>query len=142
MISSKVDAENDIFAKAQELTGVDVMQGTYTSDFFVPKKDAQGFFVPYITLAYGTAYRTTDRHITTTRDDPQRVTVTCYVVGPTDKIARQIRSQLEDKLIGFVPQDSGELAIQGGYNFEDADLGLHRYIYAVIFAYTTNLTAN
>lgn len=142
MISSKIQAEQDILDQVKSIFGDDAFPGIYTPDFYVPEKDAMGNFPPYAAVAFGTTYKTSDKHITTNRDDPLRASVIVYVVGPNDYIARQYRTLVEDALIGFTPTDSGELYIEGGYNFQDSDIGLHRFIYAVNFKFITNLESN
>jgi hypothetical protein len=134
--------EDDIVARLKQIPGVDVIQGEYTSDSYLPSVDTTtGLFKPYILLKIDAATQFFDNGIADPAWDTQKAGIQVFVVSPDDRVTRGIRDQVREKLLsGFRPTDGSYLRPRGGYSFIDPDLGFHRYVQVLGFTYTFNLT--
>lgn len=139
MAISQLTGQNDIITQLKTISGVQVYEGQYLTDGAIPDLTESGLFTPYITTVFGPSYQGLDRGIISERLNTMRTTVTVYAVSPSDNLTRQVIDKVRDKLLGFKPTDATELAVYGGYNFVDADLGVNRYVHAAVFTYTTNM---
>lgn len=138
---NSVVGEDDIVAKLKEIPGVDVISGEYTPDGYVPKLDANKMFKPYLTVKFNGGFPEYDNGIVGPEKDTQRSTFSVFVVSPDDRTTRDIRDQVRTKMLtNFRPTDASSLRPTGGYSFMDADLGYHRYVQNIGFAYTFNLS--
>lgn len=133
--------EQDIVAKIKTIPGVDVFEGEYLPDSFVPVVDANKMFKPYLLIKFNAGFPTYDNGIVGPDKDTLRNTFSVYVVSPVDRVTRNIRDQVRQKMLtDFRPTDGSSLRPAGGYSFIDTDLGYHRYVHNIGFAYTTNLS--
>ena len=136
-----VQGEDDITAKLRTLPGVDVIEGEYTPDGYVPVTDAQKMFKPYLLIKFNGGFPSYDNGIVGPEKDTQRATFSVYIVTPVDRVTRQIRDQVRELMLtDFRPTDGSSLRPTGGYSFIDADLGYHRYVANIGFSYTFNLS--
>lgn len=142
MTLSQVAGEDDIVAKLKEIPGVDVMEGEYVSDSYIPVVDpVTKLFKPYILVTFDPPNETFDNGIADPAWDTQRGQIAVFVVSPDDRLTRVLRDQVRQKLlISFRPTDASFLRGKGGYRFVDPDLGFHRYVQVLYFRYTFNLT--
>jgi hypothetical protein len=133
--------ENDIVDKLKTIPGIDVIEGEYTEDSYVPKVDSNKLFKPYVLVKFSGAFATSDNGIVGPDKDTLRNTFSVYVVTPDDRVTREIRDQVRIKMLtDFQPTDGNSLRPTGGYSFIDADLGYNRYVHNIGFSYTTNLS--
>lgn len=133
--------EDDILNKIKEIVGVDVMESDYTDDSYLPTLDANKMFVPYILVKFNGGYPEYDNGICGPEKDTMRSTVTVYVVSPDARTTRTFRDQVRTKLLtNFRPTDGGSLRPGNSYSFVDPDLGYHRYVQALSFSYSFNLS--
>lgn len=136
-----VPGENDIVARIREIQGLDVMEGEYASDSFIPTLDANKMFAPYALLKFNPAFPGYDDGIVGPEKDTMRNTFGVYVVSPDDNTTRQFVSRVREKMLtDFRPTDGSSLKPTGGYSFVDSDLGYNRYVHQISFAYMTNLS--
>ena len=139
---SQTPGENDIVAKLKTIPGVDVMEGEYVNDSYIPVVDPiTKLFKPYILVTFDPANESYDNGIADPALDTQRARMLVFVVSPDDNLTRQLRDQVRLKLLqNFRPTDGSYLRAKGGYRFVDPDLGFHRYVQALYFGYTFNLS--
>lgn len=141
MSVSAVPGEDSVVAQIKTIPGVDVYEGEYTPDSFNPTVDANNMFVPYILIKFSGAFSTVDNGICGPEKDTLRNTFSVYVVSPDDRTTRLLRDQVRAKMLtNFRPTDAGTLRPTGGFSFIDADLGYHRYVHNIGFAYNYNLS--
>lgn len=133
--------EEDIVAKIREIPGVDVMEGDYTDDSYLPTVDANKLFKPYMLVKFHGSFQAYDNGIVGPEKDTQRATFTVYVVSPDDGTTRQLRDQVREKMLtNFRPTDGGPLRPGNAFSFTDPDLGYHRYVHALAYTYQFNLS--
>lgn len=133
--------ETDIVNKLKTIPGVDVMEGDYVDDSYQPVTDANKLFKPYMLVKFNGSFQNYDNGICGPEKDTQRATFTVYVVSPEDRVTRSIRDQVREKMLtNFRPTDGGSLRPGNAYSFVDPDLGYHRYVHALTFSYTFNLS--
>lgn len=138
---NSVPGEDDIIAKLREIKGVDVISGEYTQDSYIPKLDANKMFKPYLTVKFNGGFPDFDNGIVGPEKDTQRANFSVFVVSPDDRVTRLLQSQVREKMLtNFQPTDASSLRPTGGYSFMDADLGYHRYVQNIGFAYKFNLS--
>lgn len=128
--------EAAIEAEIKTTLGHDRVYVTQVPDGLTPK-------YPYVVLYYGEPIRSArDRHITTTRDDVLVGYVTVQVISTTDSSANAVKNRIKNALTGFRPIDSGEMVLEGGMAYSDADTRVSptRYFRELGFTYRTNLT--
>lgn len=132
--------EEDILTRLKEIPGVDVMDGDYVEDSYVPKLDANKLFKPYILVSFSPGNYGFDPGIADPSWDTQRAQFDVFVVSPSARLTRDLRDQVREKLlVSFRPTDASYIKSGGGYKFVDADLGYHRYVQVPQFTYTFNL---
>lgn len=133
--------EIDIVNRIKEIEGVDVMEGDYVDDSYLPEVDDNKLFNPYILIKFNGGYQNYDNGIVGPEKDTQRATFTVYVVSPDDRVTRVFRDSVREKMLtNFRPTDGGPLRPGNSYSFVDPDLGYHRYVHALAFTYTFNLS--
>lgn len=138
---SAVAGEDDIIARIKEIPGIDVMEGDYTEDAYIPEMDEFKRFVPYVLVKFNGAYQDYDNGICGPDKDTLRGTFTVYVVSPDDRVTRILRDQVRTKMLtDFRPTDGSALRPGNSYSFVDPDLGLHRHVHALAFTYMFNLS--
>lgn len=138
---NSLPSEDDIMAKLKEIPGVDVIAGEYTPDGYVPKVDVNKMFKPYLLVKFNGGFPAYENGIVGPDKDTQRASFSVFVVTPDDRTTRDIRSQVREiMLTNFRPTDASSLVPTGGYSFMDADLGYHRYVQNIGFAYKFNLS--
>lgn len=137
-----IQGEDDVLAKLREIPGVDVSEGEYTDDSYVPKVDpATQMFKPYLLIKWNAAFPTNDNGIVGPEKDTLRNSFSVYVVSPDDRTTRIIRNQVREKMLtNFAPTDGSALKPTGGFSFVDADLGYNRFAHNIGFSYWTNLS--
>ncbi len=141
MALASLTSEDDIITQLKTITGVDIIVGEYTSDSYAPVLDANKMFKPYMTVKFNGAFQTFDNGIVGPDKDTQRASFTVYVVSPDDRVTRTLRDQVREKMLtNFSPTDASTLRPSTGYAFIDPDLGYQRYVHAIGFTYTFNLS--
>ena len=134
-------SEDDIMEKLRTIPGVDVLEGEYAPDSFVPDTDGNNMFRPYLLVKFNGGFPAYDNGIVGPDKDTERASFSVYVVSPTDRVSRKIRNQVRTLMLtDFEPTDASSLRPTGGYSFMDADLGYHRYVHNIGFAYKFNLS--
>lgn len=80
------------------------------------------------------------RHITSTRNDPLVGYLTVQVTSLTDTSARDVNDLVRDSLVGFVPDNSGEMVLEGGLSYSSGnnDAPPVKYYRESAFSYVTN----
>lgn len=140
MTVSSALGEDDILAKMKEIEGVDVMEGDYTDDSYLPEMDENKMFVPYMLVKFNGGFPAYDDGICGPEKDTMRATFTVYVVSPDARTTRVFRDQVREKMLtNFRPTDAGSLKPGNSFSFTDPDLGYHRYVQALSFSYQFNL---
>lgn len=140
MALSTVPAEDDILAQLKTIAGIDVMEGDYTEDSYMPEVDSNGMFRPYMLVKHNGGFQAYDNGIVGPDKDTLRATFTVYVVSPVDRVSRQFRDDVRVKMLtDFQPTDASSLRPGNSYSFVDPDLGYHRYVHALAFSYLFNL---
>ena len=143
MTLATAQGELDILNKIKEIPGIDVQEGEYTADSYVPVTDANKMFKPYALVKFNGAFPFNDAGIVGPYYDTLRASFSVYVVSPTDRVSRSIRDQIRGKLItaapSFRPTDGSQLTNTGGLAFIDSDLGYNRYCHVINFSYLFNL---
>jgi len=138
---ASVTGEDQIVIKLKEIVGVDVIEGEYTQDSYVPVVDANKMFKPYLLVKFNGGFPAYDNGIVGPEKDTQRATFSVYIVSPVDRVTRTLRDQVREKMLtNFAPTDGSSLRPTGGFSFIDADLGYHRYVSNVGFSYNFNLS--
>lgn len=133
--------EDDVMAKLRTIPGVDIVEGEYTPDSWTPDVDANGLFKPYFTVKFNAGFPTYDNGIVGPEKDSLRNTFSVYVASPDDRLTRNLRNQVREKMLtDFAPTDGSSLKPTGGFSFVDSDLGYNRYVHNIGFAYQTNLS--
>lgn len=136
-----VTGEDDIVLKLKELAGIDVMEGDYTDDSFLPVVDENKLFKPYMLVKFNGAFQVYENGICGPEKDTQRATFTVYIVSPDDRVTREYRDKVREKMLtNFRPTDGSSLRPGNSYSFTDPDLGYHRYVHALAFSYLFNLS--
>lgn len=139
---STVPGEDNIVTRIKEIEGVDVMESDYTDDSYLPDvDDTTKLFKPYILVKFNGGFQQYDNGICGPEKDTQRATFTVYIVSPDDRITREFRDQVREKMLtNFRPTDGSSLRPGNSYSFVDPDLGYHRYVHALAFSYLFNLS--
>ncbi len=133
--------ETDITNKLKTIEKVVVMEGDYTDDSFLPEVDVNGLFNPYILVKFNGSFQEYDNGIVGPEKDSQRATFTVFVVSPDDRVSRILRDQVREKMLtNFRPTDGSSLRPGNAYAFVDPELGYHRYVHALAYSYTFNLS--
>lgn len=133
--------ENDVLAKVQTIPGVDVLEGEYAPDNWLPDFDENDNFVPYLTVKFNGSFPANDNGIVGPEKDTQRVSVSIYIVAPDSNISRQIRDQVSVAMLtNFKPTDGSSLRSAGSLSFMDTSLGKKRYVSSLSFNYLANLS--
>lgn len=134
--------EDDIITRIKTIDGVDVFNGEYAPDSYVPVVDSNKLFKPYILVKFNGGFPAHDDGIVGSKYDTQRATITIYVVSPDDRVTRQIRDQIRELLItnDWQPTDGSCLWPISALSFIDAGLGYHRYVHVISFSYYFNLS--
>lgn len=133
--------ETDITNKLKTIDKVDVMEGDYTDDSYLPDVDANGLFKPYILVKFNGSLQEYDNGIVGPEKDTQRATFTVFVVSPDDRVSRILRDQVREKMLtNFRPTDGSFLRPGNAYSFVDPELGYHRYVHALAYSYKFNLS--
>jgi hypothetical protein len=133
--------EDDVTAKIKTVPGIDVMEGEYVFDSYVPDRDANGMWVPYVTIKFNGAFPAHDNGIVGPELDTQRISFSVYVCAPTSRVSRAIRDQITKALLtDFAPTDGSSLLPAGSLSFIDVSLGWKRYISNISYSYMANLS--
>jgi len=133
--------EEDIVEKLREIEGVDIMEGDYVDDSYLPDVDENKLFKPYALVKFHGSFQAYDNGIVGPEKDTQRASFTVYVVSPDDATTRKLRDQVRVKLLtDFRPEDGSSLRPGNAFSFTDPDLGYHRYVHALAYSYQFNLS--
>lgn len=137
-----VNGENDIIARIKEIAGIDVMESDYVDDSYVPDRDLNGMFVPYVLVKFNGGFDyPAENGICGPEKNTQLASVTVYVVSPDSQTTRIYRDKVREKMLtNFRPTDGGNLKPGSSYSFVDKDLGFHRYVQVLSFSYLFNLS--
>lgn len=141
MPTTQLAGEDSIVAQLKTIPGVDVIEGEYTEDSYKPEVDENEMFAPYILVTFYPSRSGFDNGLAEPHKDTERATFDVFVVSPNDRLTRDIRDQVKEKLlIAFRPVDGSYIRPKGGYKFVDPDLGFHRYVQVISLTYTFNLS--
>jgi len=141
MSLNTLPGEDDIVAKLREIPGVDVIEGEYTPDSYTPVTDTNKMFRPYLTVKFNGAFPHYDGGILGPDKDVQRASFSVFITSPDDRVSRDIRNQVREKMLtNFRPTDGSSLRPAGAYSFADTDLGYNRYTHNIGFSYLFNLS--
>lgn len=135
---SLIPIQDEIVAKLKELPQ-DVYENGVPEDAKLVYSN--GTMLPFIVPFFGGYAQAIDgRGITSVRQDLGESWVVVQCVGPTERSARQVADLVRDKLIGFIPNDAGELRPTGNSRLLTPDFSSRpvRYISEVIFRYPVN----
>lgn len=133
--------ENDVLAKIRTIAGVDVLEGEYAPDSWIPQVDENNNFIPYITVKFNGSFAANDNGIVGPEKDTQRISISVFCIAPDSGVSRTIRDQVIAALLtDFAPTDGSSLRSAGSLSFMDTSLGHKRYISSVSFNYLSNLS--
>jgi len=132
-----LSVQDEITAKLRELPQ-DVYETTAPDDSKL-RFDVSGNILPYIVVMYSDMYESTDSNgVIGTRYDSKVSYADIMCVGPTERSARQVAGVVRDKLLGFKPNDAGQLMLDGGTAYATKDNKPNRYAAEVSFAFPVN----
>lgn len=133
--------EDDIITRLKTIEGIDVMEGDYVEDSYTPDADSNGLFVPYMLVKFNGGFPFYDNGICGPDKDTMRASITIYVVSPLSSVTRDYRDKARTAMLtNFRPTDGSALMPGNSFSFVDPDLGYHRYVQAMSFSYTFNLS--
>ena len=132
-----LSVQDEITAKLRELPQ-DVYE-TVAPDDSKLRFDSSGNVLPYIVVIYSDMYENTDSNgVIGTRYDTKVSYADIVCIGPTERSARQVAGVVRDKLLGFKPNDAGELMLDGGTAYATKDNKPNRFSAEVSFAFPVN----
>jgi hypothetical protein len=97
--------------------------------------------LPFIVPFFGGFARALDgRGIVSSRNDLGESYVIIQCVGPTERSSRQVADMVRNKMMGFKPNDAGELVPAGSSRYITPDFSSRpaKYISEVTFRYPVN----
>jgi hypothetical protein len=103
---------------------------------------SNGIMKPFIVPLFGGYSRAVDgRGIISSRQDLGESFCTVQCVGPNERSSRQIADLVRNKLMGFIPEDAGELRPVGTSRIVTPEFTSRptRYISEVTFRYPVNV---
>lgn len=137
MSLSLLPVQDAITSKLRELPQ-DIYETTAPEDTKL-RMDTNGVLLPYAVIVHSDMYDTIDsKGVLSTRYDVKVAYADVYCMGPTERSARQLAELVRDKMVGFVPQNAGELRIDGGVSYATVDNKTNRYMCQLSFAYPVN----
>jgi hypothetical protein len=102
--------------------------------------DANGMILPYIVVIYSDVYDSADSSgILSTKYDTKDSYVDVVCVAPTERSSRQVAQLVRDKLLGYVPINSGEMKIDGNRRYTIKDAKPNRFASELSFVYPVNI---
>ena len=135
---SLLPIEDEIITKLKELPQTVYENGVpddanlqYSNNVMLP------FIVPF----FGGFARALDgRGIVSSRNDLGESYVIIQCVGPTERSSRQVADTVRNKMMGFKPNDAGELVPAGSSRYITPDFSSRpaKYISEVTFRYPVN----
>lgn len=132
-----LSVQDEITAKLRELPQ-DIYE-TVAPDDSKLRFDSSGNILPYVVVMYSDMYESMDsNNIIGTRYNTKVSYADVVCVGPTERSARQVANVVRDKLLGFKPNDAGELSLEGGTAYATKDNKPNRFSAEVSFAFPVN----
>jgi hypothetical protein len=135
---SLLPIEDEIIAKLKELPQT-VYENGVPDDAQLPYSN--GAMLPFLVPFFGGYSRALDgQGIISSRQDLGESYVIIQCVGPTERSSRQVADLVRDKMMGFKPNDAGELVPAGNSRFITPDFSSRpaKYISEVTFRYAVN----
>jgi hypothetical protein len=135
---SLLPIEDQIIARLKELPQTVYENGVpddaslqYSNNVMLP------FIVPFFG---GFASSLDGRGITSSRQDLGESYVIIQCVGPTERSSRQVADIVRNKMMGFIPDDAGEMIPSGSSRYVTPDFASRpaKYISEVTFRYAVN----
>lgn len=137
------DAIEAIEAKLAEI-GQAVYSAQVPDEALSPT-DASGLINPFYVVRFGGPVRAAKgKNITTSRDHVNIMFLTVACMAATEDAVKWLFGQALDKLVGFVPPNSGELILEGGLSYSEgiSTVKPTKYLKDINFTFRTNLTLN
>lgn len=129
--------QDQITAKLRELAQ-DVYETAAPDDSKLRFDDA-GNLLPYIVVQYSDMYPGTANGITGARYDSGKSYAIATCVSGNQRASRQVADLVRDKLVGFTPDDAGEIRFAGGsIDYSNPDAKPNRYVTEVGFTFVVN----
>jgi hypothetical protein len=137
---SLIASEDSVLAQARTL-GRDVYD-TEEPEGIDVSVDKFGLFTPYHSLAFGGPIRSLrEKSFNGASKDPVIITVAIGSYAPDTNLLRAKHAEMLDALAGFYPTNSGEIALEGGFNISFSANNVRPTVYGrVTFGtYMTNI---
>lgn len=130
--------QDEIITKLKELPQ-DVYETTAPDDSKL-KFDPNGTILPYIVVEFSDLYPGIEvGGIISTRYDVGAAYMIINCVGPTQRSARQVAGIVRDKIVGFVPNDAGEIrAFGGSVSYTNKDSRPNRFVSEATYIFPAN----
>lgn len=135
---SLLPIEDEIITRLKQLPQT-VYENGVPDDAQLPYSN--GAMLPFLVPFFGGFARALDGHgIISSRQDLGESYVIIQCVGPTERSSRQVADLVRDKMMGFKPNDAGELTPAGNSRFITPDFSSRpaKYISEVTFRYVVN----
>lgn len=103
--------------------------------------DGGALFKPYVVINFGDMVESASgKGIDSVRYNSGVSYCVVSCIAPTERAARQVANLVRDSLLGFKPEDAGELRIGGGKNYEvvASNSTSHKYITDMAFSFPVN----
>lgn len=100
---------------------------------------------PLVVCYFGGPLRTIKDHgMRSVRSDTLLAYLTVQIISLSDTSARDIADLIRDKLLGYIPVNSGEMIPEGGLGYSKAAVNAApvKYYRELAFTFTTNLAYN
>lgn len=115
---SYLAVQDEIVALLKTIPHVDVYEGNMSDEAFAALLANSDSLRPFITVAFGGKIKPTRsvNGITGAKAHSHDVTIVTRCVASTDRNSRVVNQLVEDKLLGYVPDNCGEIhaALYGG----------------------------
>lgn len=103
------------------------------------KFDTNGMILPYVVIEFGEMTEMPiGRGIISSKYNVNESYVLVSCVAPTQRAARQVADLVRDKLVGFIPQDAGELRMIGASPLTGLDAKPNRFVSQLGFTFPVN----
>lgn len=131
-------AYQDILTRLKEISGVEVLE--VEDDDQVKRRGTE--VLPYIILSLGGPLRAArDRGIMASSRDTNQMWLVLTCVSSNVSVARKLKNEVVEKMVDFVPDNSGRLTLDGGMRYSVASTSTmpKRYAEAVMMGFRHNL---
>lgn len=131
--------QDQIIEKLREIPQ-DVYDGAVPDDKSV-KIGPSGLFLPYVVIYFSEVQESSiGRGLTSVRDNTGVGYCAIDIYAPTPRASRQIADLVRDKLLGFQPENAGQLRPSGGRNFQVIETNAvpKKYVSEMVFTFIVN----